>query len=38
MVATTLGAVAGPNLVNPTGAVAKAIGFELSGPFYVSCL
>jgi MFS family permease len=39
MVATTLGAVAGPNLVNPTGAVAKAIGFpELSGPFMLAAV
>lgn len=39
MVATTLGAVAGPNLVNPTGAVAKAIGLpELSGPFMLAAV
>jgi MFS family permease len=34
LVATTIGAVAGPNLVAPTGAVASAMGLDpLAGPF-----
>lgn len=37
LVATTFGAVAGPNLVNPMGDVARSIGIpELSGPFLLS--
>ncbi|KGM11396.1 MFS transporter [Cellulomonas bogoriensis 69B4 = DSM 16987] len=37
LVATTLGAVAGPNLVTPTGAVARAMGLpELAGPFLLA--
>lgn len=37
LVATTLGAVAGPNLVGPTGAVAKSVGVpELAGPFMLA--
>src|SRR5690625_3069169 len=37
MVSTTLGAVAGPNLVTPMGKVATAIGVpELAGPFILS--
>ena len=39
MVATTLGAVAGPNLVTPTGAIAKSIGMpELTGPFILAAV
>ena len=39
MVATTLGAVAGPNLVTPTGHVAEALGLPaLSGPFLLAAL
>lgn len=39
MVATTLGAVAGPNLVTPTGALAKSIGMpELAGPFLLAAV
>lgn len=39
MVATTLGAVAGPNLVTPTGAFAKSIGMpELTGPFLLAAV
>lgn len=37
LVATTFGAVAGPNLVQPTGWVADAIGIpELAGPFLLA--
>lgn len=37
LVATTLGAVVGPNLVEPTGAVAEALGIpELAGPFLLA--
>lgn len=39
MVATTLGAVAGPNLVTPTGKLALVIGLpELSGPFLLAAV
>ena len=39
MVATTLGAVAGPNLVTPTGHLAEAIGLPaLTGPFLLAAL
>lgn len=39
MVATTLGAVAGPNLVTPTGNFAQSIGMPaLSGPFLLAAL
>jgi MFS family permease len=35
--ATTFGAVAGPNLIEPTGAVARAVGLPtLAGPFLLS--
>jgi MFS family permease len=37
LVATTLGAVIGPNLVEPTGHVAEALGIrELAGPFILA--
>ena len=37
--ATTFGAVAGPNLIDATGAVARAVGLpELAGPFGLSAL
>lgn len=37
MVATTLGAVAGPNLVTPLGNLARAVGVpELAGPFLLA--
>lgn len=37
--ATTFGAVAGPNLVEPMGAVARAVGLPtLAGPFLLSVL
>ena len=37
LVATTVGAVAGPNLVGPTGALAAAVGIrELAGPFVLA--
>ena len=37
LVATTVGAVAGPNLVGPTGAIAVALGLPaLAGPFLLS--
>lgn len=37
MVSTTLGAVAGPNLVDPLGRLADAIGIpELAGPFLLA--
>ncbi|MGD9573229.1 MAG: MFS transporter [Thermoleophilia bacterium] len=37
MVATTLGAVVGPNLVDPLGALAEAVGVpELAGPFLLA--
>ncbi len=37
--ATTFGAVAGPNLIDGTGAVARAVGLpELAGPFALSAL
>ncbi len=37
--ATTFGAVAGPNLIDTTGAAATAVGLpELSGPFCLSAL
>lgn len=37
MVATTIGAVAGPNLVTPTGHLAEAIGLPtLTGPFILA--
>jgi MFS family permease len=37
LVATTLGAVAGPNLVEPMGSVAAALGIpELAGPFLLA--
>lgn len=39
MVATTFGAVAGPNLVTPTGQLAEAIGLPtLTGPFLLAAL
>ncbi|MGN7477478.1 MFS transporter [Solibacillus silvestris] len=39
MVATTFGAVAGPNLVTPTGHLAEAIGLPaLTGPFLLAAL
>lgn len=39
MVATTLGAVAGPNLVTPTGKLAIAMGLPaLSGPFLLAAV
>lgn len=39
MVATTLGAVAGPNLVTPTGKLALAMGLPaLSGPFLLAAV
>src|SRR5699024_4338013 len=39
MVATTLGAVAGPNLIEPMGAVATALGIPaLAGPFLLSAV
>jgi len=39
MVSTTLGAVAGPNLVDPMGRVAVAFGLpELSGPFLLAAV
>ncbi|SHH46348.1 MFS transporter [Virgibacillus chiguensis] len=39
MVATTFGAVAGPNLVTPMGEVAKAIGMHpLAGPFILAAV
>jgi MFS family permease len=37
LVATTLGAVAGPNLVSPMGAVASGLGLDpLAGPFLLA--
>jgi MFS family permease len=37
LVATTLGAVAGPNLVQPMGSVAAAVGIpQLAGPFLLA--
>ena len=37
LVATTFGAVAGPNLIDPMGGVAEALGVpELAGPFILS--
>jgi MFS family permease len=37
LVATTLGAVIGPNLVEPTGQIASAVGIrELAGPFMLA--
>lgn len=37
LLATTFGAVAGPNLVAPTGAVARAVGLPaLAGPFMLA--
>lgn len=39
MVSTTLGAVAGPNLVTPTGKVAESLGLPaLAGPFLLAGL
>ncbi|WP_435810818.1 MFS transporter [Streptomyces olivaceus] len=39
LLATTLGAVAGPNLVGPTGAVAAAYGLpRLTGPFLLAAV
>ena len=39
MVSTTLGAVAGPNLVEPMGRVAEAFGFPvLAGPFLLAAV
>jgi len=39
LVATTLGAVVGPNLVEPTGAAAEAAGIpELAGPFMLATI
>ena len=39
LVATTLGAVVGPNLVEPTGHVAEGLGLpELAGPFLLAAL
>lgn len=39
MVATTIGAVAGPNLVTPTGHLADAIGLPtLTGPFLLAAV
>lgn len=39
MVATTLGAVVGPNLVNPLGNLARAVGVpELAGPFLLAAV
>jgi MFS family permease len=37
LVATTLGAVAGPNLVGPTGSLAESLGIrQLAGPFLLA--
>lgn len=37
MIATTLGAVAGPNLIEPTGRLAESVGLPaLSGPFVLA--
>ncbi len=37
LVATTLGAVVGPNLVGPTGALAESLGIrDLAGPFILA--
>lgn len=39
LVATTVGAVAGPNLVSPTGAVARGVGLPmLAGPFLLAAV
>ncbi len=39
LVATTIGAVAGPNLITPMGTVAQAVGLPaLAGPFLLSAL
>ncbi len=39
LLATTLGAVIGPNLLDPTGAVAEAVGIpRLAGPFMLATL
>jgi MFS family permease len=39
LVATTLGAVAGPNLVDPTGALATSLGVpKLAGPFMLAAV
>lgn len=39
MVATTIGAVAGPNLVGATGAIARSVGVpELAGPFLLAAV
>ncbi|MDQ1582115.1 MAG: hypothetical protein QOF36_169 [Microbacteriaceae bacterium] len=39
LVSTTLGAVAGPNLIAPMGAVARSIGIpELAGPFLLAAV
>jgi MFS family permease len=39
LVATTLGAVAGPNLVDPTGTLAAALGIpKLAGPFMLAAV
>lgn len=39
MVSTTLGAVAGPNLITPLGGLARTIGIpELAGPFLLAAL
>lgn len=39
MVSTTVGAVAGPNRVGPTGGVAKSLGFPtLTGPFLLAAV
>lgn len=39
MVSTTIGAVAGPNLVRPLGHVAEALGFpDLAGPFMLAAV
>jgi MFS family permease len=39
LVVTTLGAVAGPNLVEPTGRLAEALGIrELAGPFLLAAV
>lgn len=39
MVSTTLGAVAGPNLVRPLGDVAESLGFpDLAGPFMLAAV
>ena len=39
LVATTLGAVAGPNLVQPTGRLSEQVGIPaLAGPFLLAAI